>query len=192
MSGSYRKLVKGLRTGTHFTLELSRFRRSVGKLFLVEDGDILEDRCDVLVVAVNRADQIGGGLVRDVAERYPREVQGYREIASAGALDFGEVLPFEVLQRRHPAAHARWLVFLPTMADHRRKARLDHVRGGVEALVRWANLQGPAGGAIAIPALGCGRGGLAWNEMRPILENAAARMTNVETHLYAPPTRGTG
>ena len=40
--------------------------------------------------------------------------------------------------------------------------------------------------SIAIPSLGCGNGGLDWNEVRPRIEAALADVPEVEARLYAP------
>lgn len=41
-------------------------------------------------------------------------------------------------------------------------------------------------GSIAIPALGCGNGGLDWRDVRPLIERACARMPDVRAVVYPP------
>ena len=40
--------------------------------------------------------------------------------------------------------------------------------------------------SIAIPALGCGLGGLDWNEVRPRIEHAFQGVTDVRVMLFEP------
>lgn len=40
--------------------------------------------------------------------------------------------------------------------------------------------------SVAIPALGCGNGGLAWGDVRPLVEQACARMPDVRAVVFAP------
>lgn len=40
--------------------------------------------------------------------------------------------------------------------------------------------------SIAIPPLGCGNGGLDWNEVRPHIEAALAEVPEVESLVYTP------
>jgi O-acetyl-ADP-ribose deacetylase (regulator of RNase III) len=40
--------------------------------------------------------------------------------------------------------------------------------------------------ALALPALGCGAGGLAWADVRPLIERACTQMPEVRTVVYGP------
>lgn len=46
-----------------------------------------------------------------------------------------------------------------------------------------------ASDSIAIPALGCGLGGLSWNAVRSIIERAALRMSVTRVVVYEPGAR---
>jgi O-acetyl-ADP-ribose deacetylase (regulator of RNase III) len=78
----------------------------------------------------------------------------------------------------------RYIVNFPTKEHWRSRSRLDDIRTGLDALVREVAERGIT--SIAIPALGCGNGGLAWADVRPLIEQAAARMPDVRTVVFAP------
>lgn len=55
-----------------------------------------------------------------------------------------------------------------------------------EAIVNTVNCVGVMGKGIALPPLGCGYGGLDWNDVRKRIETAFHGMPDVEVHLYVP------
>ena len=62
--------------------------------------------------------------------------------------------------------------------------RLDDIRTGLGALV--ADLQRLSIPSVAIPALGCGNGGLSWEEVEPLIRAAMERLPEVRALVYAP------
>lgn len=189
MSGDYRKVVRGLRSGAAFQLELSRGRRTDGRLYPIDaTGNIFEDRCDVLVCPANERGTTGGGFVHLLAAHYPAAVQSYVDVAAAGLLEIGmahvvEASPDRV---RIATAHARWIAFLPIVATHKSRATLADVDAGLHALARWVNGRTPPTLAIAIPAIGCAGGRLAYEDVLPLIEAASTTMPHAEVHAYAP------
>lgn len=58
------------------------------------------------------------------------------------------------------------VICVPTKVHWREKSDLDLIRIAVTALKKLPEVVTP----VAVPALGCGRGGLSWNSVKPILE----------------------
>ena len=78
----------------------------------------------------------------------------------------------------------RWIVNFPTKGHWRDGSRLTDIEAGLTDLVtkgRALRIR-----SIAIPPLGCGLGGLDWNEVRPRIEAAFANLPDVRVQLYAP------
>lgn len=188
--GNPRQLVRNLRGGAVFQNELCRMRRHPGQIFVVDKtGDILEDRCDVLVCPVNAMGTMGGGLASELRERYPRSASAYQTAARARMLKPGQIYPSEMHEKPGAASHARWVVFLVTMESSRGEASLAWVTAGLDALATWFNKldrSSTEATAIAIPALGCGVGGLEWSDVLPIMIVAATSMPLAEVHIYEP------
>jgi len=61
---------------------------------------------------------------------------------------------------------------------------MEWVRTGLNDLVRVVHEIGIR--SIAVPALGCGNGGLDWSEVRSEIEAAAANLPDVEVVVYEP------
>jgi O-acetyl-ADP-ribose deacetylase (regulator of RNase III) len=81
-------------------------------------------------------------------------------------------------------ANPRYLINFPTKRHHREPSYLEDIESGLVALVEMvANL---GIDSLAIPALGCGLGGLDWARVRPLIENAFAGTPNVRVLLFEP------
>lgn len=59
------------------------------------------------------------------------------------------------------------VINLPTKDAWREPSRLEFVTAGLDALREYLAGAGPV--AVAVPALGCGRGGLNWDSVRPLM-----------------------
>jgi O-acetyl-ADP-ribose deacetylase (regulator of RNase III) len=78
----------------------------------------------------------------------------------------------------------RYLINFPTKRHWRSRSRLPDIEAGLRDLTRVIRERGIT--SIAIPALGCGNGGLDWEEVRPLIENTFATLTDVRVLLYGP------
>ncbi len=134
-------------------------------------GNILDSGAAALVNPVNCEGVSGAGLAKAFALRYPQWAKAYKVAARRGEIRVGEVW-------RHAAAvdfFAPTVYALPTKRAWRDPSRLEWIRSGLDALT--TDVCGefrPA--SIAIPALGCGLGGLDYRDVRPFIVAAAARM----------------
>ena len=78
----------------------------------------------------------------------------------------------------------RLIVNFPTKRHWRDASRMEDLVRGLESLaelVRTRDLR-----SIALPALGCGLGGLDWSEVRPRIEAAFAPLEGVRVFVYEP------
>jgi O-acetyl-ADP-ribose deacetylase (regulator of RNase III) len=78
----------------------------------------------------------------------------------------------------------RWIINFPTKGHWRAGSRMGDIEAGLKDLV--AAIRRLRIRSIAIPPLGCGNGGLVWNEVRPRIEAALAEVPEVEALIYAP------
>jgi hypothetical protein len=78
----------------------------------------------------------------------------------------------------------RYIINFPTKKHWRSGSRLEDVAAGLDSLVDAVTELGVT--SVAIPALGCGNGGLAWEDVRPLIERACGRMTDVRAVIYPP------
>src|SRR5262249_10348483 len=72
----------------------------------------------------------------------------------------------------------------PTKKHWRQPSRIEWVEAGMQDLsrvIREKNIR-----SVALPPLGCGNGGLDWEEVRPLLEAAAAGLPDVQIVAFEP------
>ncbi len=129
----------------------------------VKDGDLLRAQTDALVNAVNTRGVMGRGLAAQVKQRFPDHYQQYREACAAGQVRLGEVL---VTKSRSTPQLV--IIHFPTKDHWRSRSQLADIETGLLDLRRTATKLGLQ--SLAVPALGCGLGGLPWGEVRRLIE----------------------
>lgn len=82
------------------------------------------------------------------------------------------------------AGPRRYIINFPTKGHWRSRSRLEDIRAGLDDLVRVVDALGLD--SIAVPALGCGNGGLDWSAVRPLIKEACGRMPGVRAVVFAP------
>lgn len=78
----------------------------------------------------------------------------------------------------------RYIINFPTKKHWRSKSKLSDIRAGLEDLVR--QLKDLSIRSVAVPPLGCGHGGLRWEEVRPVIESAFDQVPDVQVLLFPP------
>ena len=81
-------------------------------------------------------------------------------------------------------ASPRWIINFPTKQHWRSPTQLEWIDLGLEDLKEVIRQEGIR--SVAIPALGCGNGGLDWNVVRPRIEAALADLENVDILVFEP------
>lgn len=156
------------------------------------DADIFADDADVLVVPVNcQPGILGAGLALEFAGRFPGLRDVHRAAVRDGYLAIGHPWFVAIAARDRPPepwieGHP-WLCLFPTKDHWRQPSKLEHVERGLAGMVAWLEAKRPPLGSIAVPALGCGLGGLSYAAVRPRIAAHAARLPDgVAWRLYPP------
>lgn len=144
-------------------------------------GDIVDSQAEALVNTVNTVGVMGKGVALRFKQRFPENYRFYRE-----ACGRGEVTPGKVLVFRTECLQPRYIINFPTKRHWRQKSRIEDIVAGLQDLVQRVRDLGIC--SIAIPALGCGHGGLTWADVRPLIENAFASLPDVHVEVYEPMT----
>jgi O-acetyl-ADP-ribose deacetylase (regulator of RNase III) len=143
-----------------------------------EQGNILETAAEAVVNPVNCVGVMGRGLALAIRQAYPANYVAYREACARGDVRVGGMFTYD---RGATAGNPRYVVNFPTKQDLRRKSRIEWIESGLIALV--AEVRRLEITSIAVPALGCGLGGLNWADVRPFVDReclcAAARCPGV-------------
>lgn len=134
-----------------------------GGMIIYKTGDILTSEADYLVNPTNFQGPMGGGLARKFADKFPGLEERY--IAQMSAFKYrAEVYDYFAWLR---VPSGQYVIGFPTM-DLGGSADLARVSGGLAKLAPLVATQTPI--SIAFPKLGCGIGGLDWNDVKPVIE----------------------
>lgn len=142
----------------------------------LEDGEYVDSRAVALVNPVNCAGTMGAGLAAQFKREFPRNFERYRHACMFKRMRIGRV--YITYEEGH------FIVNFPTKDHWREKSKLEYIERGLTSLV--AELPKHDIRSIAIPALGCGLGGLKWSDVLPLIERAACAMPDVRVIVFAP------
>lgn len=155
-----------------------------GEIFLKRplNRDILNAHADAIVIPVNTVGVAGKGLAKAAARKWHIWESAYTTVCKNQLLTVGTVVA-----HHFPGKPIPTLVDFPTKRHWREASTIDAVDAGLDALYDWL-LRSPDVKTIAIPALGCGLGGLSWDEVAPLLVSfqTRARAIGTTTEIYPP------
>lgn len=143
-------------------------------------GDILQADAEALVNTVNCVGIMGRGIALQFRKEFPENYQVYKAACDRQELQPGKMLVFDLSRLQPP----RFVINFPTKRHWKSKSRIEDIQSGLRALVE--EVQRLKIQSIAIPPLGCGLGGLNWQEVRPMIEQAFHELPEVRVLVYAP------
>jgi O-acetyl-ADP-ribose deacetylase (regulator of RNase III) len=143
-------------------------------------GNLLEAQTEAVVNTVNEVGVMGKGIALMFEEAFPENFDVYEAACKRGEVRLGRMFVTE----NHALTGPKWIINFPTKKHWRHPTKLAWVRDGLEDLRRV--IQEKAIHSIAVPPLGCGNGGLAWNDVRPEIESALGGLAGVEIVVYQP------
>ena len=140
-------------------------------------GDLFDADVEALVNPVNCVGAMGRGLALEFRRMWPEVYEEYRAACDGGRVKVGSILTVRV-------ADDPYILNFPTKRHYRDPSSLDDIESGMQALVEEVRKLGLT--SIAIPALGCGLGGLAWDDVRPVIVGALEALPDVHVQLFPP------
>jgi len=146
----------------------------------ITQGDILTAHTEALVNTVNCVGVMGRGIALQFRKAFPENFTVYEKACERGEVQPGKMLVFETGLLTGP----RYIINFPTKRHWKGKSRMTDIEAGLSALVEEIGKRGIR--SIAIPPLGCGLGGLDWNEVRPRILQALKGIPHVQVMLFEP------
>lgn len=143
-------------------------------------GNILEEEVDAVVNAVNCVGVMGRGIALQFKRHSPQNFQAYAAACQRGEVEPGRMFVFETGSLTPP----RFIINFPTKRHWRGKSRLEDIRSGLTALTEEIQKRGIR--SVAIPPLGCGLGGLRWDEVRPVIAAALEPLGEARVVIFEP------
>ncbi|MEP0756677.1 macro domain-containing protein [Trichocoleus sp. DQ-A2] len=128
-----------------------------------KQGNLLEEDAEALVNAVNCIGVMGKGIALQFKQAFPENFQQYKKACDTKEVQPGRMFTVPTGKLFNP----KYIINFPTKRHWRDKSKVEDVQTGLKALV--AEVQQLDITSIAIPALGCGNGGLDWLEVKPLI-----------------------
>ena len=143
-------------------------------------GNLLEADAEALVNTVNCVGIMGKGIALQHKQAFPDNFRAYERACERDEVHLGKMFVFETGQLTNP----RFIINSPTKQHWKARAHLTDIRSGLIDLVTAVRERDIK--RIAVPPLGCGHGGLAWNDVFPLIEAAFKQLPSVQVLVYAP------
>lgn len=144
-------------------------------------GDMLSANTEALVNTVNTVGVMGKGIALQFKDQYPSNFVAYNAACKAGHIRVGEMFVFE---ENTMIGGKRIIVNFPTKKDWKHKSKIEYIENGLKDLV--AVIEERDIKSIALPPLGCGNGGLDWDQVRDLIEKYLSPLDNVDITVYEP------
>lgn len=153
-------------------------------MIIEQTGNILDSTCDLIVITVNTQGVMGAGLASMFKKHYPAIAEDYRD---------------ECLRIKRKGGDIFWgalynqFLFFCTKEHWKNPSKLEWIESGLKELSDmyqdvFDRLHTPLGGtnSIAIPPLGCGLGGLNWDDVYPLIQKYLGNIEGLTVHVYLP------
>ncbi len=141
-------------------------------------GDILKADTEALVNTVNCVGVMGRGIALQFKKSYPDNFKAYATACRREKVQPGQMFVYETGWLTCPY----YIINFPTKRHWRGKTRISDIESGFKDLVRTIRVNDIR--SVAIPPLGCGLGGLDWDEVRLCIESAMEQLTDVQVFIY--------
>ncbi len=150
-------------------------------------GNLFEADVAALVNPVHCAGVMSRGLALQFKTRFPDNAKQYKAACEADRLSPGDVLVHD-RGGLFDAERPRYLLNVATKDHWTDASRPAHIEAGMRAVAEQVTTRGIS--SLAVPALGCGGGGLDWPTVRPLLVEPLSALDNVRACVYAPRSAG--
>lgn len=148
-------------------------------------GNIFDAKVEALVNPVNCVGVMGKGLALEFKNRFPDNYEAYKVVCSRHELNLGHLLTIDYWDttKEERFAH-RYVINFPTKHHWKDQSNICDIASGLDRvviLIGTYDIQ-----SIAIPALGCGLGGLDWNDVKPLMIEMLSCLEDVDIQIYEP------
>jgi O-acetyl-ADP-ribose deacetylase (regulator of RNase III) len=128
---------------------------------------LLASPAQTLVNTVNTVGIMGKGIAKTFKTIFPEMFEEYQSRCASGELTAGRLLLYRTPHK--------WVLNFPTNRHWRQPSRLEDIDAGLHAFRQSYAEQSIL--SVAFPQLGCGHGGLDWEEqVRPLMERHLASL----------------
>lgn len=145
-------------------------------------GNILKLESELNVIPVNCKGVMGKGLALECKRLFPRGSNLYIKHCKTHAMRPGDY----VRPKPNGLDESDKIFFLATKDEWRYPSKLEWIQLGLDRLVGYIATRHIR--TVSVPALGCGKttGQLNWNDIKPLLIQAAEKCPDVRWKFFEP------
>ena len=146
----------------------------------VKSGDLLKENSEAIVNTVNCVGVMGKGIALQFKQRWPQNFKDYEAACKRDEIKPGKMFIHDLGEWAKP----RFIINFPTKAHWRGDSKIEYIESGLRDLVsqvKRLNIK-----SIALPPLGCGNGGLDWDDVKRLIFAAFRDYPDVEVNLFEP------
>ncbi len=144
------------------------------------EGNLLESKAEALVNTVNTVGIMGKGIALQFKNMFPENFRVYSKACKEKTIDIGHLL---VTEEQTLMTGKKIIINFPTKTDWRKPSEFGYIERGLKDLVKV--IEDRNINSIAVPPLGAGNGGLAWNQVQSMIEIHLAGLP-CEVYIYQP------
>lgn len=123
-------------------------------------GDLFLSEAQTLVNPVNTVGVMGKGIALLFKNQYPDMFDSYKTLCKNGLLEIGKPCLWKSPEKQ--------ILLFPTKKHWRSASKIEYIESGLKYFVgTYEDWQITS---VAFPMLGCGNGGLDWNDVKPLME----------------------
>jgi O-acetyl-ADP-ribose deacetylase (regulator of RNase III) len=143
-------------------------------------GDILREDAEAVVNPVNCVGVMGKGVALQFKQAFPANFKEYAAACRRGEVEPGKMVVHETGHAPNP----HFIINFPTKRHWRDQSRIEDIEAGLRSLRHEIEARGIR--SVALPAIGCGLGGLRWAEVRPLIEQTLGGLNDVKVVVFEP------
>jgi O-acetyl-ADP-ribose deacetylase (regulator of RNase III) len=148
-------------------------------MIFYEKGDMFAKPTMAYVNPVNCIGVSGKGLAAVFKQKFPDNEEAYVQASKEGLIKVGKVFLFE--RKVHPPVS---IFNFPTKKHWKNPSELSYIEEGLVSLLNLVASKRIE--SISVPALGCGLGGLSWEEVKPLLVQGFSLVPYTSFYLFEP------
>jgi O-acetyl-ADP-ribose deacetylase (regulator of RNase III) len=137
---------------------------------VLPEQSVFDSPAQTIVNPVNCVGVMGKGLALAVKSRYPEVFDKYVIACESGRLKIGNLQLVK--------ATDRWILNFPTKKHWRGASKLDFIEAGLKKFVKTYRRRQIV--SVAFPPLGCGHGGLKWDQVDPLMRRYLEGLDKIE------------
>jgi len=158
------------------------------------EGDMFFSRRQTLTVSVNTVGVMGKGVASRAKYQFPDLYVHYQDLCRKKFLKMGcpylykreislDIILADESEELVNSNLETWFLLFPTKTDWRKMADIKGIEEGLSWIVKNYKKEGIK--SLALPALGCGLGGLSWGQVGPIICTHLKQL-DIEVDIYLP------